>query len=128
MSKTSVRRLVVLVAVIALAASLSEAADWGWKKSTTPDDVMNFLNGKPPYQGAKNVAKITAANKGSFIEFIVFYQSGGTSGWGWKKSTTPDDAMNFLNGKPPYKPLKVAEVASVNTATGTQFYIFYKPK
>jgi hypothetical protein len=129
MGKNAVRSLVVLMAVIALATGTAHAAGWAWKMSTTPDDVMNFLNGKPPYSGgAKDVVKVTAASKGSYLEFIVFYQSGGTDGWGWKKATTSNDAMNFLNGTPPYKPLRAAEVASVSTPSGTRFYIFYKLK
>ncbi|MEA2600088.1 MAG: hypothetical protein QOF89_1080 [Acidobacteriota bacterium] len=123
------KRISVLVALLLLAAGGAGAAGWGWKLATTPDDVMNFLNGTPPYKGAHNVVKITATNKGSNVEFIVFYQAGGTKGWGWKRATTTDDALNFLNAKPPYKPLKTAAVASANSAAGTtEFYIFYKLK
>jgi hypothetical protein len=123
------KRISVLLALLLLVAGGAGAAGWSWKKATTPEDVMNFLNGTPPYKGAHDVVKVTATNKGSHIEFIVFYQTGGTAGWGWKRAPTADDAMNFLSGKPPYKPLKAAEVASANSAAGTtEFYIFYKLK
>lgn len=123
------KRISMLVALLLLVAGGAGAAGWGWKLATTPDDVMNFLNGTPPYKGAHNVVKVTATNQRSHVEFIVFYKAGGTKGWGWKRATAADDAMDFLNGKPPYKPLKAAEVASANSAAGTaEFFIFYKTK
>ena len=49
-------------------------SNWGWKKATDPDDVMNFLNGKGAYSTPVKKAQICAVWKGSHIEFYVFYK------------------------------------------------------
>jgi hypothetical protein len=47
---------------------------WGWKKATTPDDAYNFINGKAPYTAPVKKAEICSVNKGTYLEFYVFYQ------------------------------------------------------
>lgn len=111
--------------------SAAQAHAWGWKKATDPDDVMNFLNSKAPYQQKIKEAEITAVNKGSYIEFIIFYRSDNTAktagGWGWKKATDPDDVKDFLGGQGAYNhPVKEAEVVAVEKKTYTEYYVFYK--
>jgi hypothetical protein len=132
--KSAVLRLVVTSAwvclVLAGMTTRAAAASWGWKKATTPDDVVKFLNGQSPFNQPPVVeARITAARQGNQIDFLVFYQPGkpGKAGaWAWKKSTTPDDAMDFLNGKAPYQhPVANAEIAAVKTGTTVDFFIFY---
>lgn len=118
--------------LFALAACTPQPQEtsWGWKRSTEPDDVMNFLNGTAPYTQPIIRAEITAVNKGSYIDFIVFYLAGengdAAGGWGWKKATDPDDVMNFLSGTGAYdRPVASAEVVAVSMPTYTEFYVFY---
>ena len=104
---------------------------WGWKLSTDPDDVMNFLNGKGAYKHPVKDFRVGGTWRGTYTEFYIFYKSyrslRPTSGWGWKKSTDPDDVMNFLNGKGAYKdPVKDARVTVMWRDTYEEFYIFYK--
>jgi hypothetical protein len=50
-----------------------------------------------------------------------------TSGWGWKLATTPDDAMNFLNGAGSYQdPVSEARICLIQKATHSEFYVFYR--
>lgn len=103
---------------------------WGWKRATTPDDVMNFLNTTEPYTQIIKRAEITAIDKGSYVDFIVFYQTGDSSdphgGWGWKKSTEPDDVKDFLSGDGAYnQPVVSVEIAAIHKQTFTEFYVFY---
>jgi hypothetical protein len=122
---------VVLMAVLA-APVPGHSAGWGWKRATDPDDVINFLNSKPPYKQKITEAEITAVNKGTYLDFIVFYRTAGlvkptAGGWGWKKATDPDDVKNFLSGQGAYtQPVKVAKIAAVWEGTYTEYYVFYK--
>src|SRR5215472_8207602 len=101
-AKAVVRMLLAAASIYssALLESCDGSGKWGWKKSTDPDDVMNFLNGKSPYVAPVAEARVSAVWKGSYAEFYVFYVPGKrgqpAGGWGWKKSTDPADAMNFL--------------------------------
>jgi len=48
--------------------------------------------------------------------------------WGWKKATDPNDVMNFLNSKAPYKQkIKEAEITAVNKGAYLEFIVFYRP-
>ncbi len=48
--------------------------------------------------------------------------------WGWKKATDPNDVMNFLNSKAPYKQkIKAAEITAVNKGAYIEFIVFYRP-
>jgi hypothetical protein len=49
-------------------------ANYGWKKSTDPDDVANFLSGRPPYTPIRN-AKVTSVLRNDNLEFYIFYES-----------------------------------------------------
>lgn len=103
---------------------------WGWKRATDSDDVMNFLNTTPPYTQIITRAEITAVNMGSYLDFIIFYQTGSSDdphgGWGWKKSTDPDDVKAFLSGEGTYNtPVASAEIVAVKQATYDEFYVFY---
>jgi hypothetical protein len=109
----------------------AQESSWGWKRATDPNDVMNFLNGKAPYNQKIKEAEITAVDKGSYIDYIVFYQSDktnvSTGVWGWKKATDPNDVMNFLNGKAPYnQKIKEAEITAVDKGTYTEYIVFYR--
>ncbi len=108
----------------------TEEKGWGWKRATKQDDVMNFLNTTEPYTQIIKRADITAIDKGSYVDFIVFYQKGDSSdphgGWGWKKSTEPDDVKDFLSGDGAYnKPVVSAEIAAIKKQAFTEFYVFY---
>ncbi|WDP87083.1 MAG: hypothetical protein HUN05_19730 [Desulfobacter sp.] len=117
--------------LLAICLSTTQGYAWGWKKTTDPDDVMNFLNSKAPYHQTITEAEITAVNHGGYLEFLVFYCSTNTGkatgGWGWKKATDPNDIKNFLGGIGAYKhPVKEAKVVAVKKKTYTEFYVFYK--
>jgi hypothetical protein len=48
-------------------------------------------------------------------------------GWGWKLATSVSDALNFLNGVPPYNgPVKAARVVSVWKGSYPEITIFYQ--
>lgn len=50
-----------------------------------------------------------------------------TSGWGWKMATDPDDVVNFLNSKAPYKQkITEAEITGVNKGAYLEFMVFYR--
>ena len=120
-----------LIICLFVSPAYAQGSDWGWKKATDPDDVMNFLSTKPPYKQKILEAEITAVNKGSYTEYIVFYRvdkpAAPTKGWGWKKAMTPDDVMNFLNSKPPYtNNITEAEITAVNKGTYLEFIVFYR--
>jgi hypothetical protein len=48
--------------------------NWGWKKASTVDDVYNFLNGTGAYKAPIKRAEICSVNKGTYLEFYVFYK------------------------------------------------------
>jgi hypothetical protein len=132
MCKSLITLLLIVMMAVSLAPVQAQTSGWGWKKATDPNDVINFLNGKAPYKQKITKAEISAVNKGTYLEFIVFYQAGGpasTAGpWGWKKATDPNDVKNFLNGEGAYKrPVKEAKVAGVWKKTYTEYYVFYIP-
>jgi hypothetical protein len=45
-----------------------------WKKATDPDDVANFVSGRPPYNKPVRNARITSALRDNNLEFYVFYE------------------------------------------------------
>jgi hypothetical protein len=47
---------------------------WGWKLSTDPDDVMNFLNGKGAYKDPVKDARVTVMWRDTYEEFYIFYK------------------------------------------------------
>ena len=105
-------------------------AGWGWKLASEPDEVINFLNGSPPFEHPVGEAHVTALWNGDYVAFHIFYRPGepgqppGT--WGWKLAADPDDAKNFLNGTGPYcQPPEEAQVMAVWKHDRLQFYIFY---
>jgi len=124
--------LALAAGIVLLAVPFSaQAADWGWKKATDPNDVMNFLNATAPYTQKITDAEITLTDNGQFLEFIIFYHSGNpllsTGGWGWKKATDADDVKNFLSGLGAYQtPVKRAKVCAAWRKTYTEYYVFYK--
>lgn len=132
--KAVIPLLLVSASIYSLALSLEScdgSGKWGWKKATDPDDVQNFLNGKGSYATPVADARVSAVWRGSYAEFYVFYvpgKPGQPSGdWGWKKATDPGDAVNFLNGQGGYPQApKNAEIAAVQSASSTDFYIFYQ--
>jgi hypothetical protein len=104
---------------------------WGWKLATSPDDVMNFLNGVGAYQAPVSAARICAMWKGNHPEFYVFYQRHQppepAGGWGWKLATDPDDVQHFLCGSGSYAhPIKEAQIAAFWKENHCEFYVFYK--
>ncbi len=104
---------------------------WGWKLATTPDDVMNFLNGSGPYENPVSEARIGVIWKENHTEFYVFYRKqspdGSGGGWAWKLATEPDDVHNFLNGFGSYlQPVKNAHIAALWKGSHREFYIFYQ--
>ncbi len=121
----------VWFAVFFTIAANAQELNWGWKLATDPDDVINFLNGRPPYRHKIKDAEITAANRGSHIEFFIFYRSDRmtdpTGGWGWKLANNIDDVKNFMRGEGNYgKPPGQAKIVAVRRNAYTDFYIFYK--
>ena len=126
--KKNLSLVLVLTAIFTFAVSMNAYAI-GWKKATTPDDVLNFLNGTGSYQGSVTSPKICAVNKGNYIEFYVFYKgkSKRPGRWGWKKSTTADDVKNFIDGTGAYSVgVKKAEICAVNKGRFIEYYIFYQ--
>jgi hypothetical protein len=108
------------------------SSSWGWKRATEPNDMMNFLSTTEPYTQIIKRAEITAMDKGSYVDFIVFYQTGDSSdpqgGWGWKRATSPDDVMNFLNTTAPYTQIiKRADITAVDKGSYIDFIVFYQP-
>jgi hypothetical protein len=121
-----------LIILFLLGSQINPCWGWGWKSAQTPDDVMNFLNSSAGYQMPVIAAKISASEIKGRTEFTVFYESGSqptsTGGWGWKRSTTPDDMMNFLNGTGAYKyPVKKALLCAVAKPGYIDFIAFYQP-
>ena len=53
---------------------LNTTGNWGWKKSESVDDVHKFINGIAPYSGAVMKAEICSVNKGTYLEFYIFYK------------------------------------------------------
>ncbi|MGB7539433.1 MAG: hypothetical protein WBM17_12915 [Anaerolineales bacterium] len=104
--------------------------NWGWKKATDPDDVMNFLNGTGAYGNPVKAARICAVSRPAWNEFFAFYQSGTArtkGGWGWKLATDPDDVMKFINGTGPYRaPVKDALICAVSKGSHDEYYVFYR--
>ena len=103
-------------------------AGWGWKRATDADDVINFLNKQPPYSHEIEQAEITAVDKGSYIDFIVFYRQGHSDAgsWGWKKATDEDDVRGFLSGTGPYAtPVANVKVVAVGKPSHSEYYVFY---
>lgn len=101
---------------------LADNISWGWKFSTTPQDVYNFINGFSPYYKSHALGDIVATAKG----FIVFYRTDvdGTSDWGWKLAGDYDDAYNFLNRKSPYQGYPKEEIRLAMWKN--KIFIFYK--
>lgn len=104
---------------------------WGWKRSETPNDVLNFINGTGAYQYPVKEAIISAVWKDNHMDFYVFYIRGTSEQpkgkWGWKKATSVEDAVNFLNGAGSYSaPIKEAKIAALQKKTQVEFYIFYQ--
>lgn len=100
----------------------SPKAKWGWKRATEIDDMHRFINGQKPYKIPKS-ATLTAWNA---HDIIAFYRDDkvGSPKWGWKLATTPDNALNFLNGTGAYSvPVKQAQVFNTSDS---EFYIFYR--
>lgn len=103
--------------------------NWGWKKSPTPDDALNFLNGKAPYLHSVANAEIAAFQTRASLEFFIFYAAASSNApgrWGWKKSSDPDDVLNFLNGTGAYQhAVSTARVVGAGTVSPV-FYVFYQ--
>ena len=105
-------------------------SNWGWKLATSPDDVMNFLNGSGAYTVPVAEARIGAIWKGTHSRFYIFYRrtsppSGG--GWAWKLATDPDDVRNFLSGSGSYAhPVRDAQIAAFRKGGHNEFYVFYQ--
>lgn len=110
---------------------ITKGNGWGCKRATSVDDALNFLNGVSPYQAPVKQVRICAFWDTDHPEFYVFYQKGApadTGGWGWKKSTTPDDVRNFLSGSGGvYKrPVGEAQIAAFHKDNHDEFYVFYQ--
>jgi hypothetical protein len=106
--------------------------DWGWKLATNITDAHNFINGLGPYSQPVKYARICAVWTGSQNLFYIFYKHGESGhifgNWGWKLSTSIEDAHNFINGLGGYSyPVQNAGITAVWTGSQTWFYIFYKP-
>jgi hypothetical protein len=104
---------------------------WAWKRATSAGDALNFLNGSGAYQQPISEVRIAAIWKEDHAEFFLFYRRDPTNGasgdWGWKLSTAPEDAHNFLNGLGAYsQPVKDAQIAVLWKGSHREFYIFYK--
>ncbi|MGA1865031.1 MAG: hypothetical protein ACMUHX_08215 [bacterium] len=103
---------------------------FAWKLSTTPTDVINFLNGNGAYGRPVLDAKI-CVYWDEYPKFYIFYQYGdaeqSSGNWGWKLSTTATDVINFLNGKGSYEhPVTTARIAAMENNDNLEFYVFYK--
>ena len=107
-------------------------ASWGWKLATDPDDVLHFLNGSGGYAHPVKNAQIAAFWRENHAEFYVFYQNPAPgeqvlANWGWKLSTDPIDAMQFMNGTNGYQhPVTTARIAALEKEGHDEFYVFYQ--
>lgn len=104
-----------------------DGGNWGWKRVTNKDldDLTNFMNGKGAYtHKIANVEIVPLKN-----DFIAFYQTGGTEGWGWKRVTSlnMNDAIRFLNGTGVYKDkLKAVEIFALQDGARTDLIVYYQ--
>jgi len=100
----------------------TDTPSWAWKFSETVDDVYDYINGFGLYDRPHAVGSIAYTP----IGFYIFYRGDlqATSDWGWKKTSCPYDAIDFLNGRDPYinGPIEQAEVVFVED----EIYIFYR--
>ena len=108
-------------------------ASWEWRKLTAVGDVVDFLNGKSPGRGpsfAVSIARIAALEKNGTFEYHLFFKRGAGLGYvvTWKEqkvSPGPDDAVNYLNGREPYKqPVKNIEICAVSSGENAVYHIF----
>lgn len=106
------------------------AVRWGWKKSTTTDDVKDFLNGKGNYLYPVSTARIAAMKKNGAPEFHIFFKRAAIQGeipnWSeGKESSSPNDVRNFLNGSTPYRQrVKGSDICAVLIGDQTTYHVF----
>lgn len=101
------------------------AADWATKKSATPDDVIAFLNGTPPYTTPVTVARISLTTLGAQTEFIILYQK--QEGirlpgvWGYRRFDSAEQLRDYLNTTPPAPDFQICSASPDGKAV---FYLF----
>lgn len=100
----------------------SADASWGWKQTTSPDDLHSFINGVESYATPRE-GMIGGLSEN---EILMFYRSDltGQGDWRWKLSTTTDDAYEFLNGLGAYD--EPVDDAKIFAAANGHFFIFYR--
>lgn len=108
-----------------------ESGGWGWKRATSTDDLMNFLNGTGAYSAPVTDFRLNAISGVGGVEFFVYYRRDGAAEapatWGWKLATDVDDALAFLNGTEPYgAAVRDAQIGVVGGGSGPYFYIVYQ--
>jgi hypothetical protein len=76
MKKKFVLLIAFTVVSIGFISGCIQVQNWGWKKSTDPDDVMDFLNGDGPYSDPVDDAIICSIWKDTYPEYYIFYRYG----------------------------------------------------
>ncbi len=104
---------------------------WGWKRATSTDDLIDFVNGAGAYAVPVAEFRLSAARREGGVDFFVFYRRPTTgetpAPWGWKLATGVDDAHQFLNGTGAYqRPVHDAQIAAVLVGGAPHFYIVYQ--
>lgn len=123
--------IVLVMSLSAVGCDNATSGGWGWKRATSTDDLMNFLNGTGAYPAPVTDFRLNAISSAGGVEFFVYYRRGGAAEepapWGWKLATDVDDALAFLNGTDPYQaPVRDAQIGVVGGGSGPHFYIVYQ--
>jgi hypothetical protein len=131
-AKVRYLKILTLVSVLlpVLLSGCNHHEKWGWKRSQTPTDMMNFLNGTDAYNYPTKKARVCAVRKPGYKDFIAFYQFAESKqpkgNWGWKLATDVDDAHNFINGLGAYQyPVRDAQIGLMWESSYPAYYIFY---
>lgn len=106
------------------------AGAWGLKRASDESDVTRFLNGSDPYRYPVTTARIAEFSTGAHDEFFVFYKRSvrgkAVANWAWKRATSPDDALHFINGSGSYvDPVPGYEVGAIQRGSYVDSHVFY---
>lgn len=107
---------------------------WAWMKVTTPQQVVNHLNGTGPTPRPVEDARICVAWKRDHAEYYIFYKPGltGPTGepvvpWEWRKLTAVDQVVDFLNGNETHHfPASAARITALENNGAFEYHIFLK--
>lgn len=119
-------RFLAPILLLIMNAGPAAATDaWSMKKSATPEDVVAFLNGTPPYSTPVTVARISLTTIGAQTEFIIFYQKQEglrlPGAWGFRRLESAEQVRDYLNAG---RPLPDYQICSASPQGKTVFYLF----